>query len=254
LDATLEGEAGDVGNVFASGDKTTLKLPGNQQKLLEKVTEAAADKPVILVMLSGSAMDMEWAHENAGAVVQAFYPGAQGGLAVAELLFGRYSPEGKLPLTFYKSDKDLPDFRNYDMDNRTYRYFTSEPLYPFGYGLGYHKFSLSDASFADGKVTVSVRNGGGYGAIETAAETVQVYAKAEGAKERWNLCGIAKAALKGGESKKITVDISPAAFSRYDDNGDLQPCKGKKTLYVGFGQPDARTEALTGVKALEISL
>jgi beta-glucosidase len=205
-----------------------------------------------VVAISGSALDLCQAHEKANGVLQAFYPGARGGLAIAEALFGGFSPEGRLPLTFYKSDDDLPDFRDYNMANRTYRYFTGEPLYPFGYGLGYARFSLKDAAYGNGHVTVSVQNDGGFGSEATA--TVQVYAKAEGTKEHWNLCGIAKVPLKPGEQKKASIPIPEAAFGRYDAEGILQPCSGAKVLYVGFTQPDARSAALTGVKPIMISI
>jgi beta-glucosidase len=283
LDGTLEGEEGDAGD----GDKKTLELPESQRKLAEKVFEAAEGKPVVVVNITGSAMDLRFADEKADAVMQVFYPGALGGLAVASALFGYFSPEGKLPLTFYKSDEDLPDFHEYAMANRTYRYFDGEPLYPFGYGLGYYRFEISNAMYENGRVTAQVTNAGprdgtdmthaagnktesrhnldgnaatGAGASQAAddsplcGETVQVYAEAEGTKERWNLCGLSKVYLRPGESMRVEVEISLAAFMRYDANGDLQPCMGKKTLYVGFGQPDERSAALTGQRALEINV
>jgi beta-glucosidase len=252
LDASLEGEEGDQGNAFASGDKTTLSLPGKQQELLKKVVEAAKGKPVIVVVISGSALDVCFAHKYASGVIQAFYPGARGGLAVAEVLFGKFSPEGRLPLTFYKSDADLPDFRDYAMTNRTYRYFNGEPLYPFGYGLGFAKFFLSEAKYTDGTVTVSVRNNGGFDGEATA--TVQVYAKVEGTREHWNLCGLAKVSLAAGEEKTAGIKISEAVFGRYDAEGQLQPIDGAKTLYVGLTQPDERSVALTGVKPIVCKL
>jgi beta-glucosidase len=262
LDATLEGEEGDASNAFASGDKTTLSLPGRQQVLMEKVAEASKGKPLIVVALSGSALDLSWADARANAVVQVFYPGAQGGLAVAELLFGECAPEGKLPLTFYKSDADLPDFREYAMQNRTYRYFNGEPLYPFGYGLGYDCFTTEAAAYVNGRLTITtINNGPRYADAVKASymknavtETLQVYAAVEGTKERWNLCGMAKVSLRPGERAMVAIDISPAAFSRYDANGDLQPCAGKKRLYVGFSQPDARSIALTGTQPAVIEV
>ena len=140
LDATIEGEEGDTGNEFASGDKLDLNLPGLQQELLEKVY--ATGKPIILVLLSGSALAVKWADEHIPAIIQAWYPGGRGGEAVASLLFGEYSPSGRLPVTFYASTEELPDFRDYSMKNRTYRYMENEALYPFGYGLS-HKFEYS---------------------------------------------------------------------------------------------------------------
>ena len=144
LDEDLEGEQQDTIGNFDSGDKKTLDLPEGQQRLLKSVCEAG--KPVILVHMTGSAMAIGYAQENCNAILQAWYPGSQGGLAVARTLFGEVSPSGKLPVTFYQSTDDLPDFCDYSMKNRTYRYYEGTPLYPFGYGLGYGKVTLSDAT------------------------------------------------------------------------------------------------------------
>lgn len=252
LDADLEGEEGDAGNQFASGDKLGLALPGRQQYMAEKVIEAAKQKgiPVIVTVLSGSALDLCWADESANAVMQAFYPGSQGGLAMAEVMFGKAASEGRLPLTFYRSDKDLPDFCDYSMQNRTYRYFKGEALYPFGFGLGYEPFELSDAAVNDGVVTVTVKNIG----KNRASEVVQVYAEAAGERERWNLCGVGRTTLGAGESVTIDIPINPAAFQRYDGKGDLRPCAGRKTLHIGFCQPDERSVALKGSRPLTVEV
>ena len=146
LDAFLEGEEGDAGNEYASGDKKDLRLPGLQQELLEEVT--AVGKPVVLVLLAGSAMDLSWAQNNVNAIVDAWYPGARGGKIIAEVLFGETAPNGKLPVTFYTSTDELPDFKDYSMDNRTYRYYKGTPLYPFGYGLSYTDVEYKNASIS----------------------------------------------------------------------------------------------------------
>ena len=138
----LEGEEGDTGNEFASGDKPDLNYPGLQNEILKAAYESG--KPVVLVSLTGSAMDLSWADEHIPAIVQAWYPGSRGGEAVARLLFGECSPEGKLPVTFYRSVEELPEFTDYSMKGRTYRYMEQEALYPFGYGLSYTEFSLSE--------------------------------------------------------------------------------------------------------------
>ena len=135
LDEGLEGEEGDSGNSYASGDKADLLLPESQRRLLEAV--AKVGKPVILINMTGSAMDLKYAHEHCAAVLQAWYPGARGGRVIADILFGGISPSGKLPVTFYRDTEELPDFEDYSMKGRTYRYFTGTPLYPFGYGLTY---------------------------------------------------------------------------------------------------------------------
>lgn len=145
LDATIEGEEFHESNDFGSGDKATLALPGLQQELVEAVWAAAGGKPVVLVNLSGSALALTWADEHVPAIVQAWYPGAAGGRAIGSLLFGEFSPSGRLPVTFYRSTEELPDFRDYSMKGRTYRYMTQEALYPFGYGLCYTHFEYEHA-------------------------------------------------------------------------------------------------------------
>src|SRR4029078_9796991 len=123
------------------GDRTDLKLPGSQQKLLEAVQ--ATGKPIVLVLTTGSALAVDWAKDHVTAVLVAWYPGQRGGTAVADVLFGATNPAGRLPVTFYKSDEKLPDFEDYSMKNRNYRYFSGKPLYPFGHGLSYTKFSYT---------------------------------------------------------------------------------------------------------------
>lgn len=246
LNADIEGEEGDAGNEFGSGDKLSLNLPGRQQHLLEKVTEAAQGKPVVLVLISGSALGVTWADKHVGAIVQAFYPGAQGGLAIAEALFGCFSPEGHLPVTFYKSSEDVPDFRDYAMRGRTYRYFEGEALYPFGFGLGYIQSELSNLRAARSEVTVTVRNKGAM----AGRETIQVYVSSPGQKEVRSLCGIGKVFLNPGESRDVTITLDPNAFSRYDAAGDLYPVAGPHTVYAGISQPDPRSVALCGVAPL----
>lgn len=135
LNPSIEGEEGDTFNGDAAGDKKDLELPATQKKLYEAVM--ALKKPTIFINVSGSAVALCDQNENCDAVLQCFYPGAQGGNAVADVLLGKYSPSGRLPVTFYKSTEDLPPFRDYSMENRTYKYFKGEPLYPFGYGLTY---------------------------------------------------------------------------------------------------------------------
>ncbi|MDP4091186.1 MAG: glycoside hydrolase family 3 C-terminal domain-containing protein, partial [Bacillota bacterium] len=168
LDATLEGEEGDTSNEYASGDKPNLNLPGLQQELLEEVYKTG--KPIILLLLSGSALAVTWADENVSAIIQGWYPGEEGGTAIASMLFGDFSPSGRLPVTFYRSTEELPDFKEYSMKNRTYRYMENEALYPFGFGLSYTKFEYSslkinkDTVKTDEAVKVSavVKNAGSF--------------------------------------------------------------------------------------------
>lgn len=248
LDAGLEGEEGDEGNQFASGDKPTLKLPGHQEDILKACVESG--KPVILVLLGGSALAVNYADENVGAILEAWYPGAQGGRAVAKALFGDVNPQGKLPVTFYHSDDDLPEFTDYSMKGRTYRYMKMEALYPFGYGLSYTKFSFHDAKLsaaeagADGlDVTVTVRNDGD----RAGRESVEVYVKAERpGTPNAQLKGLKKVSLAAGEEKQVTVHLPLAAFALCDEEGTPIVEAGEYSVYVGASQPDARSVALMG--------
>ena len=260
LDSGLEGEEGDQGNEHASGDKPGLELPGLQNDLLKTCIESG--KPVIVVVLSGSALNLCYAEDNANAVLQGWYPGAEGGRSIAEILFGDKVPQGKLPLTFYKDTKDLPEFTDYSMDNRTYRYFKGEPLYPFGYGLSYSKFSFDDLkvssdTLTDDGVTIEckVTNNGRF----DATETVECYIKAvpdEAVKHlpNFSLKGIKKCSLKAGESKSVSIKLSKEAFGLFDEEGNLTYYPGKYEVYVGGSQPDARSVKLTGKAPLKAVL
>lgn len=256
LDAGLEGEEGDQGNQFASGDKQSLALPGNQESVLKACIESG--KPVVVVVLSGSALALGTAQEGAAAVIQAWYPGAQGGRAVAHALFGKSNPQGKLPVTFYQSDEDLPTFTDYAMKGRTYRYIEKEPLYPFGYGLSYSHFVFQEAE-ADSPqigpngmdVKVTVINDGKY----EGCETVEVYVKAERPNTpNAQLKALKKVDLMPGEEKRITLHLPLCAFALCNEAGVLEVLPGKYTVWVGGSQPDARSIALTGQQPLKILL
>ncbi len=250
LDATIEGEEGDTGNEFASGDKLDLKLPGLQQELLEKV--CATGKPVVLVLLTGSALAVKWADEHVPAIVQAWYPGGRGGEAVASLLFGDYSPSGRLPVTFYASTEELPDFRDYSMKNRTYRYMKNEALYPFGYGLSYTKFEYSSIRITDSvragetvTCSVKVRNAGKV----ASEETVQLYLKDVEASvkiPKWQLKGVRKVFVEAGSEKEVTFTLTPRQMALVDNDGNTVLEPGTFEVYIGGSQPDARSIKLTG--------
>lgn len=250
LDSGLEGEEGDEGNEFASGDKLNLNLPGLQQQILEEIY--ACGKPVVLVLLSGSALAVNWADEHIPAILQGWYPGAQGGRAIAEILFGEKNPEGKLPVTFYRSTEELPAFTDYSMKGRTYRYMQNEALYPFGYGLSYTTFAYSNVTVdktvldADGiTVTATITNTG----KTDGAEAVQTYIKVNRENTpNAQLKGLRKVFLKAGESKTVTIKLSQEAFALYDEEGVLKLNAGTVTLFVGGHAPDARSCALTGNK------
>ncbi|MCR1842682.1 glycoside hydrolase family 3 C-terminal domain-containing protein [Murimonas intestini] len=251
LDSSLEGEEGDEGNEFASGDKPGLSLPGLQQEILEAACESG--KPVILVILSGSALAVTWADEHVPAIIEGWYPGAMGGKALASVLFGEYSPEGKLPVTFYRTTEELPDFRDYSMKGRTYRYMEQKALYPFGYGLSYTDFGVEEATVSGDTIekgeklsveAVLVNRGQMAG-----AETLQVYIKAKRpGTPNAQLKALKKEELQPGESKRIRLELSDRSFGLRDENGDLVLGEGTYEIYVGTQQPDERSSELTGKK------
>ena len=256
LDSGLEGEEGDQGNQFASGDKPNLNLPGHQEEILRVCLDSG--KPVIVVVLSGSALAINTAENEAAAVLQAWYHGAMGGLAVARALFGEVNPQGKLPVTFYHSDADLPSFTDYAMKGRTYRYIETEPLYPFGYGLSYTRFTFNDAAVSAGTagpdgvdVSVTVRNEGS----RAGTETVEVYVKAERpGTPNAQLKGLAKVSLQPGEEQRVTVHLPLAALALCDEKGVSQVLPGDYTLWVGGSQPDTRSITLTGQAPARLAL
>ena len=256
LDSGLEGEEGDQGNQFASGDKPNLNLPGHQEEILRVCLDSG--KPVIVVVLSGRALAINTAENEAAAVLQAWHPGAMGGLAVARALFGEVNPQGKLPVTFYHSDADLPSFTDYAMKGRTYRYIETEPLYPFGYGLSYTRFTFNDAAVSAGTagpdgvdVSVTVRNEGS----RAGTETVEVYVKAERpGTPNAQLKGLAKVSLQPGEEQRVTVHLPLAALALCDEAGVSQVLPGDYTLWVGGSQPDTRSITLTGQAPARLAL
>ncbi len=258
LDATIEGEQGDAGNAYAAGDKITLDLSPEQEKLLEEVT--AVGKPTILLLSTGSAMSVNYADEHCDAILQTWYPGALGGVAAANILFGEVSPSGRLPVTFYRSVEELPEFTDYSMKNRTYRYMEKEALYPFGYGLSYSKAVYSDLKVPtsvgrgdDFTVTVTVSNTGAY----DMDEVIQVYIKdleSKYAVRNHSLCAFKRVSLKAGESKTVELPVKNAALTVVDDRGERYVDSAKFTLFVGGSQPDARSAALVGSAPLSAEL
>lgn len=249
LDSSLEGEEGDEGNEFASGDKPNLSLPGLQQQVLEEIYKSG--KPVVLVLLSGSALAVSWADEHIPAIIEGWYPGAQGGRALAAVLFGDYSPEGKLPVTFYRTTEELPAFTDYAMKGRTYRYMEQEALYPFGYGLSYTDFSVKDVAlskerFQEGDtltIKAVLKNEG----LMKGAETLQIYVKSCAPQTpNAQLKAFLKAELEPGEEREVQVTLSDKAFALRDKQGDLVMEAGTYQVYVGTQQPDRRSRELTG--------
>ncbi len=256
LDETLEGEEGDTGNASASGDKLDLLLPKSQRILMEKVLETG--KPTVICLMAGSAIDLQEAGEKANAVLLTWYPGARGGKTVADILFGRVSPSGKLPLTFYHNEQlDLmPDFTDYAMKGRTYRYFEHQPLYPFGYGLTYGDVFVEEAKAEekDGMVfvTAKVKNAGG----AATQDVVQVYVRNEGsanAPRNPRLCGFGRVMLGAFDTIETEIVIDKKQLLVVNEEGELV-AEGTPVLCVGVSQPDARSLALTGHACIEMKL
>ena len=238
LDASLEGEEGDAGNAYASGDKTDLRLPEPQRLLLKSVLDVG--KPVVVVLAAGSSLNIE--DDRPAALIQAWYPGSKGGKALAEILFGEVSPSGKLPVTFYESAEALPDFCDYSMAQRTYKNVKGNVLYPFGFGLTYSSMYVKSARYEGGEVVCTAEN---IGDTDT-GEVLEVYSRSMSAFAPKNpaICGFARIFLKAGESAEFHVKLSEDAFTDVDDNGVRGVHSEEYLLYVGFSQPDEKSEAL----------
>ena len=241
---------------FAGGDRQTLDLPSVQEELLEAV--AATGKPVTLVLTSGSALSVNWAAQHVGGIVQAWYPGEQGGNAVADVLFGQYSPSGRLPVTFYKSINDLPAFEDYSMQGRTYRFFAGQPLWEFGYGLSYATFSYGEvevltprpSTTEDLVVRVKIRNTG-----KVASDEVpQLYVNRDGAPgqpRRRSLQGFARVRLAPGEERTVEFTLTPYQLAVVAENGERWLDAGQVQIQIsGSSQGGvAKTVPLTGTRA-----
>ena len=255
LDETLEGEEGDTGNSYASGDKLDLLLPESQRKLMEAV--ATTGKPVVLCLMAGSDIDMSYAEKHFKGILQLWYVGARGGKAAAEILFGEVSPSGKLPITFYESLEELPEFTDYSMEGRTYRYMKGKAQYPFGFGLTYSEVKVTEASVVqEGKgavVRVVVQNSG----IVATDEVVQVYVKSTDSKYAVlnpQLSGFKRVHLMPGEAVQVELPVDERAFTVVDDSGKRFVDGSHFDLYAGLSQPDERSVELTGVKPVQMQL
>jgi beta-glucosidase len=217
LNPSMEGEEGDAYNGCNSGDKTDIELPPSQAKLLKEI--AAIGKPIIFINISGSCVNLSLPNECCDAVLQVFYPGAEGGQAVADILYGKTSPSGRLPVTFYKGTEQLPDFREYSMENRTYRYMKEEPLFPFGFGLSYTEFEVGEVEYEPDTVTCTVKNLGNY----DGAEVVKVYIKSPGYEQlNKQLAGYGKVFLKQGEQKRLHISLCKEIMEQMKQYGEVQ--------------------------------
>lgn len=242
LSQRLEGEEMSIKiDGFSGGDRTSLDLPAAQERLLEAVT--ATGKPVVVVLSNGGALSVNMAQEKASAVILSGYGGQQGGNAVADVLFGDYNPAGRLPVTYYKSIDQIPAFENYDMAGKTYRFFSKDPLYPFGYGLSYTTFTYSNLSVPEKavngeriKIKVKVTNSGKV----TGDEVVELYItdeKASTPRPIRQLEGFMRITLKPGESKEVEFELEPRQFSMINNRNKRVIEPGYFTIYVGGKQP-----------------
>lgn len=258
LDCSIEGEDTGVDDDYTNyGDKKSLTLPKTQQKLADAVCDVCDN--VIVVLLCGSSIDVgEKVRKHAKAIIHAWYPGALGGLAVANVLAGEASPSGKLPVTIYSGNHDIPDFGDYSMKGRTYRYIEGDALYPFGFGLSYSEFAYSNAKLVSENengltVAVDVENVGG----RDAKEITQVYASFTDSRTvtpHYQLCAVKTNMLAVGEKKTLTFDVDSYWLKAVDENGDRIDPDGKLVIYVGGHQPDGVSNALTGSECLKIEI
>jgi beta-glucosidase len=239
LTSDLEGEESSVDLPgFKGGDKTTLHLPPDQQRLLEQAK--ATGRPLVVVAMNGSPINFSWEKRNANAIVEAWYPGQSGGLAVANVLSGRTNPGGRLPLTFYESIDELPPFDDYSMSGRTYRYFSGTPVFPFGYGLSFTAFSYAPLTVTRGpggavRVTTQVRNVGSRSGDEV-AQLYLNFPRAAGT-PRIALRGFRRVSLKPGDARQVTFDLAPRDLSTVTPAGVHKVLAGAYRVSVGSGQP-----------------
>jgi beta-glucosidase len=250
ITSQLEGEEMPVDEPgFKGGDRTSLDLPKAEEDLIEAL--GATGKPLVVVLTNGSALAVNWASEHANAIIDAWYPGEEGGTAVADTLSGKNNPAGRLPVTFYKSADQLPPFESYAMKGRTYRYFTGTPLFPFGYGLSYTKFSYSDLNVPSQAITagdpvtadITVTNSGS----RDGDEVVQLYLKfpsVSGAPIR-ALRGFQRVHLAAGASQKVHFNLKDRDLSMITEAGEPIIAEGDYTVSVGGGQPDTSAQTLT---------
>jgi beta-glucosidase len=265
LSPRLEGEEMKVPvEGFQGGDRVDLGIPRVQQELIERVEAAApVGTPVILVLMNGSALSVNWAQEHLPAIVELWYPGQAGGTALADVLFGDYNPAGRLPVTFYKGANQLPPFTDYSMKGRTYRFFQGEPLYPFGFGLSYTSFAYSGLAVPKQvkagdpvHITVRVANTGNM----AGDEVVQLYSRAvdgPGSAPIRSLIGFQRVSLKAGEKKTVSFDVSPRAFALTGADGKTVAKESVFEVSAGGKQPGFRgylDAATTGVVIARLQL
>jgi beta-glucosidase len=242
ITSQLEGEELQVSLPgFKGGDRTSLDLPKEEEELLQALKKTG--KPLVVVLMNGSALSVNWAEKNANAILEAWYPGEEGGTAIAETLTGANSPAGRLPITFYKSVEQLPAFEDYSMKNRTYRYFTGEPLYAFGYGLSYSKFAYSHLRLSSNAIKAGSALGAEVDAKNVgksdADEVVELYLKfpTEPGAPRVALRGFQRVHLTAGETRHVRFALNPRDLGMVNEAGAHIIAPGDYTVTVGGGQP-----------------
>jgi beta-glucosidase len=242
ISAVFEGEEGSAIISEANGDRINIDLPGVQEDLIKAIYKTG--KPIVLILNSGSSLSVNFAFENIPVIIQAWYPGEEGGRATADVIFGDYNPSGKLPITFYKSLDQLPPFEDYSMEGRTYRYFKGTPLFPFGHGLSYTKFKYSNLKLSSQKakvgenleVRVDLDNIGQH----SGEEIVQLYIRNLNSNLNLpirELQGFIKVKLDKAKRKNVSFTLSPKNFSHINDEGKRLVQPDKFLISVGGCQP-----------------
>ena len=243
LDAGLEGEEGDTGNEYFSGDKKDLLIPESQRKLLKALEKSA--KKLVTVIAAGSSLNVA----EGQAKIFAWYPGQAGGTALAEILFGEVNPSGHLPLTFYRDVEDLPDFEDYSMKERTYRYFTGDVLYPFGFGLSYTDWAVASAEKDGSAIVAEICNTG-----KKDGETVlQVYVRCDSpdAPVHPRLCGFKRVCVPAGEKQKVRIPLDSLTATVVNEKGE-RVTADRMTFHVGISQPDEKSVRMCGVQPVVV--
>jgi len=255
LSQVLEGEEGEL-SFNKEGDRKNLDLPEIQEKLVKTIY--AIGKPIILVLTNGSPLTINWAQDHISAIIEAWYPGEEGGNAIADVIFGNYNPSGRLPVTFVKSIDQLPPFENYSMQGRTYRYMNEEPLYPFGYGLSYTKFEYKNLKIEpeklrigkNVKISIEITNIGN----QSGDEVVQLYLKDLDASTiipHYELKGFKRIHINSGQTRRVTFNLIPRQMALIDNEGRCILEPGKFKVMIGGSQPDKRSLELTGQKIVD---
>ena len=259
ISALIEGEQGDAVSSDANGDRSKIALPKNQINYLKALRKRSGNKPIILIIKSGSAIDLSEIYDEVDAIIYAWYLGEQGGNAIADVIFGDINPSGKLPITIPESISHLPDYEDYSMNNRTYRFTNYKPMFPFGFGLSYSSFIYSDLVI-DNKNSVegdsiilnfNIRNNSKF----SGEEVIQLYVKAMDAPFRTpnsSLKFFERINLQPGEKRNINMFVNNDMLSSINENGDTEIVKGSYKIFIGGSSPGDRSAQL-GKPVQEIS-